>query len=310
MRRVFATLIVASLAVATFADKWCFVVAGDGRTNDQTPDASGINLPVMNKLVSAMNAEHPRFLLWTGDLIHGVYGKITAPVDQQLATWKQTIAGLPGVAIYPVRGNHETYGDADGKIWLKSIKPLIDANKVGYFKGEEGYSYSFAPKNDPKLAVIAVDQFIREHRVNLPELEKALKKSKAAGAKNIFVFAHEMAFTCDNHGDNDNMSKFRADRDAFLELLEMYGVRYFFAGHDHAYDWMEIKSPKWSRGYTLNQIVAGTAGAPFYQDKGYYGDHTGYELNRLQHKDSTYGYLLVEVDDNEKVTVTFKTVEP
>ena len=96
----------------------------------------------------------------------------------------------------------------------------------------------------------------------------------------------------------------------FLELLEMYGVRYFFAGHDHTYDWMVIKHTKWNPNYALNQIVAGTSGAPFYADKGYFGDHGTYELVRKEHKDNTYGYLLVEVDDNSNVTVTFKTVTP
>ncbi|MFI5386110.1 MAG: metallophosphoesterase family protein [Fimbriimonadales bacterium] len=289
---------------------WCFVVAGDGRTNDQTPDPTGINMLVMKKLVEAMNAEHPRFMLWTGDLVHGEYGKVTTPITQQLGYWKQAITGLQGVTVLPVRGNHETYGDTDGTIWLRLMKPYMDAAKVSYFKDEEGFSYSFTPTNDPKIAIVAVDQFIHEHRVNLPEFERALKKARDGGAKNIFVFAHEMAFTCDNHGDNDNMGKFKADRDAFVELLEMYGVQYFFAGHDHAYDWMEIKDKKWSPQYTLNQIVAGTAGAPFYTDKSYFGDHGGYELTRKDHKDGTFGYMLVEVDDNERVTVTFKEIKP
>ena len=309
MKRGLVTAIVSALAALTLADKWCFVVAGDGRTNDQNPDPTGINMPVMTKLMQAIKAENPKFLLWTGDLIHGIYGKVTAPVDQQYAAWKGAVGALGNVPVYPVRGNHETYGDAEGKIWLRSIKPLIDAGRVNYLKNEDGFSYWFKPRNDPRVTVIALDQFIHEERVNLPELEVALKKAQSGGAKNIFVFAHEMAFTCDSHGDDDNLSKFKADRDSFLELLELYGVKYFFAGHDHAYDWMEIRSPKWG-DYVLNQIVAGTAGAPFYKDKGYFGDHGGYELTRKAHQDNTYGYMLVEVDDDETVTVTFKTVTP
>ncbi len=295
---------------ATSQAGWCFVVAGDGRTNDKTPDFTGVNTDQMKKMVAAMQAEHPRFLLFTGDLIHGVYNKITAPVDQQLTTWKQIIGDLRGVTIYPVRGNHETYGDPDSKIWLRLMKPMIDAGQVDYFKGEEGFSYSFSPKGDAKMTIIAVDQFVHEHRVNLGELEKALKRAHDGGAKNVFVFAHEMAFTCDSHGDNENMGKFKADRDAFVELLEMYGVTYFFAGHDHAYDWMEIRNKKWSPSYVLNQIVAGTAGAPFYTDQGYFGDHDGYDLARKEHRDNTFGYMLVQVDANEKVTVSFREVKP
>jgi len=103
--------------------------------------------------------------------------------------------------------------------------------------------------------------------VNLVELENALKKAQASHAAHIFVFAHEMAFTCTNHGDDDNMAKYPEERDKFVDLLQSYGCEYFFAGHDHAYDWMSIKHTKWPAGYVLNQIVAGTAGAPFYEDK-------------------------------------------
>jgi len=126
----------------------------------------------------------------------------------------------------------------------------------------------------------------------------------------IFVFAHEMAFTCALHGDKESMAKFKADRHAFLGLLEMYGVRFFFAGHDHTYDWKEIKSSKWPANYSLNQIVAGTAGAPFYKNKGYYGDHGGYDLVRKDRKDTPMGNILADVDDKEAVKVSFKEIQP
>src|SRR6185436_13818341 len=116
----------------------------------------------------------------TGDLVHGVYGKVTTPIEDQFTAWKQNASALQNVTLLPVRGNHETAGDANGKVWLKAIKPLIGVGggKVDYFKGEEGFSYTFVPKNDPKMTVIALDQYINAHRVNLAELEKALKKAK------------------------------------------------------------------------------------------------------------------------------------
>lgn len=310
MRKWIVNALLVALSSFAFADHFTFVVTGDGRTNDQTPDPTGINMPVLTKLIAAINAEHPRFLLWNGDMIHGVYGKVTVPVDQQLTTWKQAMSGLRGIAIYPVRGNHETAGDPDGKEWLRLVKPMIDGQSPSYFEGENGFSYAATPKEAPGVTVIALDQYVRNHRVNLDELEKALKQAKRRGSKSIFVMAHEMAFTCTAHGDDDNLSKFRADRDTFIELLEMYGVRYFFAGHDHTYDWMEIRSPKWDADTILNQIVVGTAGAPFYKDLGYFGDHGEYQLTRKEHRDNTFGYMLVDVDDQGKVTATFKEVKP
>ena len=309
MRKAAASFLLATLACLTLADSWCFVVSGDGRTDDKKPDPSGINLPILDRMVGAIRAEHPRFVVWTGDLIHGVYGNVKAPVDRQLQTWKSRMAKL-NVTVLPVRGNHETYGDKGGAIWLRELKPVLDYYKVAYFKGQEGFSYTYTPTGDPKVAFIAVDQFISEHRVDLAGLEQALARAKKGGARNIFVCAHEMALTCDNHGDEDNMAKFKDDRNRFLDLLQRYGVRYFFAGHDHAYDWMVIRNRKWPKGYALNQIVAGTAGAPFYVDKGYYGDHDGFDLTRKEHRDDTYGYVLVRIDDRERVTVTFKPVKP
>src|SRR5579871_1341346 len=252
----FAILAGCLLATTSFAARWTFVVTGDGRTNDKTPDMTGVNSAVMTKLVAAIKAEHPKFLVWTGDLVHGVYNKITTPIDQQFANWLGIMKPLSGVDILPVRGNHEQYGDKDGTIWLRMLKPLMDKSHVSYFSGESGYSYSYVPRNDKKMTLIAVDQFIQDHRVNLAELERALKKAKSGGAKNIFVFAHEMAFTCTNHPDTDNMAAFKPERNAFLDLLQKYGVRYFFAGHDHAYDWMTIKNSRWPAEYELNQIVA------------------------------------------------------
>ena len=73
---------------------------------------------------------------------------------------------------------------------------------------------------------------------------------------------------------------------------------------------MEIRNWRWPKDYVMNQVVAGTAGAPFYPDKTYFGDHDGYDLIRLDHRSNTYGYLWVTINDAPKdgeqsVTVTF-----
>ena len=58
-------------------------------------------------------------------------------------------------------------------------------------------------------------------------------------------------------------------------------------------------------GPEVHQIVAGTAGAPFYKMGDYSGNNAGWNLKRLKHIDNTYGYLVVEID-GKKATVTFK----
>ncbi len=307
-----------AVAFIASADPWSFAVAGDDRTDAKaaTPDPTGINTPVFKNLLHTLeqNPDKPRFMLFTGDLVLGENKRIPAKIAEQFSAWTNLVqTEAPGLTVLPVRGNHETYGDTNGVIWLATFKSGLDSNHVTYFPGEEGFSYTWSPPGHPEIVIIALDQFIHTHHVNLVEVEKALKQARENHAAHIFVFAHEMAFTCTNHGDDDNMAAFPDERDKFVDLLQSYGCEYFFAGHDHAYDWMAIKHSKWPAGYILNQIVAGTAGAPFYPDKTYYGDHHGYDLTRLDHKQNTHGYLLVTVDDgpdNKKVTVTFETVTP
>jgi 3',5'-cyclic AMP phosphodiesterase CpdA len=324
-KTLLAALLLLFVALAktstAFADPWTFAVAGDDRTDPYPstgqPDPTGINTAIAQKLLDAIKQDQPQFLLFTGDLVCGENDKITNHLSQQFGAWtnlyREAYLRHP---IYPVRGNHETYGDPDGTAWLNTFKPGLDAKKVTYLPGEAGFSYSFTPPNHPEVVIIALDQFMSNqvHRVNLPALTNTLQQAQASHAKHIFVFAHEMAFTCTKHADRENMAAYPDDRDQFVNLLQTYGVQYFFAGHDHAYDWMAIKHPHWPADYVLNQIVAGTAGAPFYPDKGYFGDHHGYDLTRLDHRQDQYGYLLVKIDDTapptNQVTVTFKPVTP
>jgi len=236
---------------------------------------------------------------------------IPTPIARQFQAWQDIVKSeAPSLALLPLRGNHETYGDPAGAAWKAMFNPMLAANNVTHLSGEEGFSFYYSPPGHPEALMIALDQFMpgNIHRVNLDALESALNKAKTDNVKHIFVFAHEMAFTCGHHGDDDNMAAYPEDRDKFVNLLEKYGCQYFFAGHDHAYDWMAIRHPDWPTNYVLNQFVCGTAGAPFYDDKGYFGNHQDFDLKRLDHRGNTLGYLVVTVDDSLKdnpVTVNF-----
>ena len=319
-RRLLLFLFLLGLTPAAHAKSWSFAVAGDDRT-DVTAlsiDPTGIHTTVLKKLLQEMMQKKPLFLLFTGDLVYGENLRIPAKITEQFATWKLIVkTEAPALTVLPVRGNHELNGDPNGEAWIAAFKPSLDKSMVTYFPNQKGFSYSYSPPDHPEIAIIALDQFMpaTSHRVDLTSLEEALKKAKANGARHIFVFAHEMAFTCGMHPDADNMAAFAIDRDRFLELLHSYGCEYFFAGHDHFYDWMEIRNWRWPKEYHLNQIVAGTAGAPFYPDKTYYGSHDGYDLSRRDHKQNTYGYLLVTINEDARgdarpVTISFETVTP
>ncbi|MEI6321523.1 MAG: metallophosphoesterase [bacterium] len=318
--RASAFILLLSLAPAIKAATWSFAVAGDDRTDvtAATIDPTGIHREVLKKILQEIERKKPAFLLFTGDLVYGENLRIPAKIGEQFAAWKSLAhTEAPSLTILPVRGNHEINGDPNGEAWLTAFKPTLDASKASYFPNQKGFSYSYSPPGHPETVVIGLDQFMpaTPHRVDLVGLEEALKKAKTDGAKHIFVFAHEMAFTCGMHPDSDNMAAHPTDRDKFLELLHAYGCRYFFTGHDHMYDWMEIGNWRWPKEYHLNQIVAGTAGAPFYPDKTYFGNHDGYELTRREHKQNTYGYILVTINDDPKgdeeaVTASFEKVTP
>src|SRR5450756_1242401 len=160
------------LSTVAFADTWSFVVAGDGRTDPRqpVPDPTGINTPVFKNLLHIVARKKPRFMLFTGDLVCGENASVPAKITGQFSAWTNLVqTEAPGLPVLPVRGNHETYGDPDGNIWLATFKPGLDANKVTYLPGEEGFSYSYSPPGHPEVVIIAVDQFMpgNIHRVNL-----------------------------------------------------------------------------------------------------------------------------------------------
>jgi hypothetical protein len=289
------------LAPRTPAAPWAFAVAGDDRTDPKnSPDPTGINTVVFKQLLHAVAARKPRFMLFTGDLVLGENEAINAGMETQMTNWLHLVkTEAPDLTILPVRGNHETKGDADGKLWLKYFKPVLDANGVVYFPLEEGFSYTYSPPDHPQTVVLAVDQYQprQTHRVNLTQLDQALQTARGHQAAHVFVFSHEMAFTCGHHGDDDNLAAFPRQRDEFVNLLASHGCEYYFAGHDHLYDWMVIHHPAWPAGQVVNQIVAGTAGAPMYDGTNYFGDHHGYDLIRRDGRSNTHGYVWVTVDD-------------
>ena len=313
-------LVLLLILSTSHAATWSFAVAGDDRTDVRATqvDPSGIHTEILAKLMQMLSAAKPAFLLFTGDLVYGDNLRIPDKIAEQLAAWKAIVAAkAPSLTVLPVRGNHETLGDPEGTAWVAAFEPGLTSNNVSWFAGQKGFSYLWSPPSHPGTAVIALDQYnpAATHKVDLAGLEQALKEADRRGVKHLFAFTHEEAFTAGCHTDAENMAAHPVERDRLLELLREHGCRHLFVGHDHFYDWMEIGNWRWPKDYTLNQIVAGTAGAPFYPDRTYFGNHDGYDLTRLQHLQNTYGHLLVTVNDDpkpgaESVTVSFVPLAP
>jgi hypothetical protein len=90
------------------ADFWSFAVLGDQRDEG----SYGINQPIVAAMAAQIATQSPVFVLCAGDQIHGIDRAGQAPWSDQYDHWKDAMAPILSIS-YPVRGNHETYGDVN-----------------------------------------------------------------------------------------------------------------------------------------------------------------------------------------------------
>src|SRR5262249_47193337 len=105
------------------AEKWCFVVAGDGRSdgkNVRKEDTNGVNALITAEIAQAVVDEKAKFLAWTGYLVIG-YQKDPAVFDSQLMTWRSIMKPLYDrhIPVLAARGNHDASSTDADKVWRK-----------------------------------------------------------------------------------------------------------------------------------------------------------------------------------------------
>ncbi len=295
-----SVLVMALVTVASAGAHWRFVVAGDGRADPKAArpeDKNGVNTVITTEIAQAVIAEKAKFLCWTGDLALG--DKDAAKFEEQLMTWRGIMQPLYDLKI-PVlacRGNHEA-GSADSvAVWNKVFSgPYATPNNGP--EAEKNLTYYYGKGS---VLVLGLDQYlIGKEQMDQAWIDHVFQRFPKPF---IFAFGHEPAFMDGSH--KDNLDAHPADRDAFWNSLIKVGSRIAFMGHDHLYDHMIVTRDGADPGPEMHQIVAGTAGAPFYKQGDYTGDNTGWKLRRAKHIDSTYGYLVVEIN-GKRATVTFK----
>ncbi len=298
-RLVFAALALLTLPSA-FAEKWSFVVSGDGRSDTKharPEDKNGVNVVITGEIAQATMNEKARFLVWTGDLVGGSKGQ--EDFEKELLTWRGVMQPLytAGIGVYPVRGNHETHCPQGVAVWNKVFSGMYALPQNGPSSEK---NLTFYVESGPVL-LVGLD----EYSTPKPAINQSWLDETLAAHKKPFIFSagHEAAFMDGHH--TDVLDADPPKRDAFWNSLIKAGARTFFAGHDHLYDHMLITREGSNPGPELHQFVAGTAGAPFYAPGPYAGVNTGWNISRVKAIGQTYGYLLVEVDDTE-VTITFK----
>ena len=289
------------LTASAQADKFSFIVAGDGRSDPRAhrpEDKNGVNTLITGEICQAVIQEKAKFLMWTGDLVIG-YEKEPKAFETELLQWREIMQPLydKHIPVLPCRGNHDSASTEAWAMWDKVFtgKYALPQNGPANEK-----NLTFYYTQGPVLA-IGLDQYQQKgEAINQAWLDDVLARHKKPF---IFSMGHEPAFMDGHHKDTMDASPDK--RDTFWNSLIKAGARVFFCGHDHFYDHMVVTRANGAPGPEMHQFTAGTAGAPFYEEGEYAGNNTGWNLKRMKHYDNTYGYMLVEIDGN-KATITFK----
>lgn len=313
----------AAFAVAGYSDTTKpthvrFVVMGDDRIRFPSEGglrvgfdnpASAANEGVLGPMFDDIFKKKPDFILYTGDLVGGETKQDVpglANLDNQLKSWMTFMkAHNPrNVPVFPVRGNHEMRGTNPAASW-KPIQEMVKgyASRFPGFQ-TDGFNLGFNYKN---VTILGLDPY--QSGTNWVSVYWSYAKVLRKKQKNVFAFSHPMCFFAGSHEDrlaNQN-------RDELLNALVDAGCKNFFAGHDHMYDKVTItrSDDRW-HGASIDQYVAGTAGAPFYEskvalpEKDTAMDGATYLLKRSpsDHVENRFGYLLVDVVGNKPPVVT------
>lgn len=271
---------------ASHAEPWRFIIAGDSRGSD-----NGVNTAILGELADEWAGSQAEFILFPGDLVSGDVNQ--TQLESQFWTWKNTMQPVydAGIAVYPIRGNHDVGSPAGVTAWNNVFPELPDNGPAG----ETNLTYSITRRN---VFVLGLDEYIRSHRVNQAWVDSQLATNTKP---HVFAFGHEPAFAAKHQSCLDN---YPTNRTTFWQSLEAAGARVYGAGHDHFYDHACIEDNDGNPDNNLHQLIVGTAGAPIYHwSPPYVGDNGSYTPEQLYHAEQ-YGYVLVEVNDLN-VTLTW-----
>jgi len=273
-----------------------FCVTGDSRGDGKK---SRINGPVAQKLVAALKAEKPDFVVVNGDLVSGRSGRL----EEQLRAWRELfMAPLleAGIPVYACRGNHDqSFGDD---------KPPRHETSLDVWNRVFSGRFAFPPNGPSKeknvtyfvrrgpVLLLVMDNYAKSqsHRVNTSWMEAVLKYHHGEKPLHVFAAAHEPAFSV---GHKDCLASHKRRRDKFLRLFLTAGGRCYLCGHDHFYDHAKVVLPEGE----FHQFICGTAGAPLRDWKGKYRES---RVRGVKHE-KCFGYLDVRVR-GPRATLAFK----
>ncbi|MEW6658480.1 MAG: metallophosphoesterase [Thermodesulfobacteriota bacterium] len=315
----FLSLALISFSSLAGAAPWSFAVFGDQRDAN---GAVGINTAVVESMAKdiALN-RGVSLVLCGGDQIHGHTGARQVSLPTAYQNWRTAMARILNIS-YPVRGNHETYGEISTPYypyyWDTCIAKVLTQIPQNGPDGEKGMTYSFANQN---ALFVGVDQFVpgNDNRVNQPWLDQQLA---ANILPHVFVYGHLPAVAVDYN--LSSLAYHPLQRDAFWESLGNGGCQVYLTGHSHLYNRATVTVTDVNGKTTppITQLIAGGGGGPWssWDPQKYYSyqPHGGQPpppppesvtATLDNHLENKFGYAVVTVDGNQ-VTITCYAGEP
>jgi autotransporter-associated beta strand protein len=310
-----AILAVALLFLFSLAEAapWSFAVIGDQRDANGT---AGVNAPVIQAMAQDIAQNRGvSLVLCGGDQIHGHHSSTEASLPTMYENWRNAMALILDIS-YPVRGNHETYGEKSTPYypyyWDICIAKMLTQIPRNGPAEEKGMTFSFSNQN---AFFIGVDEFMPdyEYRLNQNWLDQQLA---ANILPHVFVYGHLPAVAVTE--DLSSMAYYPINRDAFWESLGEGGCQVYLCGHSHLYNRATITITDVYGKTTppITQLVVGGGGGPL---ESWDGDYFPYQPHGGQpkpplpeavtatlgnHLEWQFGYAVVTVDGNQ-VSITY-----
>ena len=266
---------------SAYSAPFSFIAMADSRGS-----TNGVNDAVLSDIVDLILQEDAAVVLFPGDLVNG--SCTDSILTSQLNHWRDVMApiynsNMYGAKVYAGPGNHDICYSGSELVWQSIFSDLPSDGPAG----ETNMTYSFDYMN-AHFIMLNTDRAGNIHTINYDWLANDLASTTM---EHIFVFGHDPAFPAGPHLGS-SLDYYLNQRDAFWQLLVDYDVDIYFAGHEHLYNHINVDG--------VDQIIAGTSGAPIYH--GYGGEFYHYAVVTIEGPD-----VFVEIiDDSGAVRDSFE----
>ena len=280
---------------------WTFVVFGDSIGAENT--TTGIS-PDLSMIATAVSAENPDLVLYTGDMINGWMLTNESPMMDnftgQFGNWMQAVSPIhnytagTGVPLYVMRGNHEEGSNESAAPLFQAYSSSVAVNMPQNGPpGEKNLTYSFI-HNGAKFIVL--EQYVAhdglKETVNQTWLNEQLTQDTRPF---MFVFGHSSAYLAINDTAQMiyDLAMHPEQRDIFWESLVNNQVPAYFCGHAHMYVRGENRN--------VQQVIGGNGGAAMlaFDPANASPELTiKYPLQPVAQNDQKVGYLVITVHEN------------